>query len=69
MNEWISVNDRLPEDFISVLAHMTDAEEFPAVREAYVVCGRFFFPALKENHPVDYWMELPELQKEEVLES
>lgn len=62
---WISVKDRLPSDFVSVLAHMTDAGEFPAVREAYTVCGRFFFPALKENHPVDYWAEMPEPPEEE----
>lgn len=62
---WISVDDRLPQDFVSVLAHMTDAGEFPDVREAYAVCGMFFFPALHEHHPVDYWMEMPELQKEE----
>ena len=63
--QWISVDDRLPQDFVSVLAHMTDAGEFPDVREAYAVCGMFFFPALHEHHPVDYWMEMPELQKEE----
>ena len=60
--KWISVKDELPDEFVSVLAHMTDAEEFPVVREAYVVCGRFFFPALRENHPVDYWMEMPEME-------
>ena len=62
---WISVDDRLPQDFVSVLAHMTDAGEFPDVREAYVVCGIFFFPALHENHPVDFWAEMPELTKED----
>lgn len=65
--KWISVEERLPPDFVSVIAHMTDAEEFPSVREAYAVCGglKFFFPALRECHPVDYWMEMPELPKEE----
>lgn len=57
--KWTSVDDGLPKEFVSVLAHMTDAGEFPSVREAYVVCGRFFFPALKENHPVDRWMKMP----------
>ena len=61
MSEWISVNDRLPGDFVSVLAHMTDAGVFPAVREAYLTYEGFFFPALAEVHPVDYWMEMPEL--------
>lgn len=59
--KWISVEERLPPDFVSVIAHMTDAGEFPSVREAYAVCGglRFIFPALREHHPVDYWMEMP----------
>lgn len=63
--QWISVEERLPSDFVSVLAHMTDAGEFPSVREAYVVCEGFFFPALKEFHPVDCWAEMPEPSKEE----
>lgn len=63
--QWVSVKERLPKDFVSVLAHMTDAGEFPEVREAYAVCGMFFFPALHENHPVDYWAEMPKPPKEE----
>lgn len=65
MSTWISVNDKLPHEFVSILAHMTDAGEFPAVREAYMVGGTFFFPALRDQHPVDYWMEMPEFSEEE----
>ena len=57
--QWISVEERLPSDFVSVLAHMTDAGDFPAVREAYLVGKAFFFPALADVHPVDRWMEMP----------
>ena len=32
VQEWISVKERLPENFISVLGYMTDAGEFPPVR-------------------------------------
>lgn len=56
---WVSVDDKLPDDFVSVLGHMTDAGEFPAVRECYLVGTEFFFPALTEFHPVDKWMEMP----------
>ena len=32
VQEWIPVDERLPENFISVLGYMTDAGEFPPVR-------------------------------------
>lgn len=65
-NEWISVEERLPAEFVSVLGYMTDAGEFPPVRECYLVGGVFFFPALRDRHPVTHWMPLPSPPKEEV---
>ena len=63
--KWIPVAERLPSDFVSVQAHMTDAGNFPPVREAYVVDKLWFFPALKEFHPVDMWRQFDEPPKEE----
>ena len=63
--EWISVEERLPQNFISVLGYMTDAEEFPPVRECYTVGNAFFFPALDDIHPVSHWCELPQPPKGE----
>lgn len=58
---WISVEDRLPEPFVYVLGYMTDADEFPPVRECYTVGGKaFFFPALNDIHHVSHWMPMPE---------
>lgn len=65
LQEWISVNDRLPQNFVSVLGYMTDAGEFPPVRECYTVGNAFFFPALGDVHPVSHWCELPQPQKGE----
>ena len=62
---WISVDERLPENFISVLGYMTDAGEFPPVRECYTVGNAFFFPALGEVHPVSHWYEMPQPPKGE----
>ena len=62
VQEWISVDERLPENFISVLGYMTDAGEFPPVRECYTVGNAFFFPALGDVHPVSHWCEMPEPQ-------
>ena len=61
--KWISVDERLPENFISVLGYMTDAGEFPPVRECYTVGNAFFFPALSDVHPVSHWCEMPQPPK------
>ena len=65
VQEWISVDERLPENFISVLGYMTDAGEFPPVRECYTVGNVFFFPALGDIHPVSHWCEMPQPPKGE----
>ena len=65
VQEWISVDERLPENFISVLGYMTDAGEFPPVRECYTVGNAFFFPALGDVHPVSHWCEIPKPPKGE----
>ena len=65
VQEWISVKERLPENFISVLGYMTDAGEFPPVRECYTVGNAFFFPALGDVHPVSRWCEMPQPPKGE----
>lgn len=57
-DKWTPTAKRMPDEFVSVLGHMTDAGEFPAVRECYLVGTEFFFPALTEFHPVDKWMEM-----------
>lgn len=62
---WISVKGRLPGEFISVLGRMTDAGYFPSIRECYRVGNSFFFPALKDIHPVDFWTDMPEPRKEQ----
>ena len=65
VQEWISVNERLPQNFVSVLGYMTDAGEFPPVRECYTVGNEFFFPALGDVHPVSHWCELTQPPKGE----
>ena len=65
VREWIPVNERLPKNFISVLGYMTDAGEFPPVRECYTVGNAFFFPSLGDVHPVSHWCEMPEPPKGE----
>lgn len=65
MSEWISVKDRMPQDFVSVLGCMRFAGPYPAVRECYVIGGKhFFFPALRSVEAVTHWMPMPEQPKE-----
>ena len=63
VQEWISVSERLPQNFVSVLGYMADAGEFPPVRECYTVGNAFFFPALGDVHPVSHWCEIPQPPK------
>ena len=65
VQEWISVEDKLPQNFVSVLGYMTDAGEFPPVRECYTVGNAFFFPALGDVHPVSHWCDMPQPPKGE----
>ena len=65
VHDWISVDERLPENFISVLGYRTDSGEFPPVRECYTVGNAFFFPALNDVHPVSHWLEMPQPPKGE----
>ena len=65
VQEWISVDERIPENFISVLGYMTDAGEFPPVRECYTIGNVFFFPALGDIHPVSHWCKIPKPPKGE----
>ena len=65
VQEWISVDERLPQNFVSVLGYMTDAGEFPPVRECYTVGNTFFFLALDDVHPVSHWCEMPQPLKGE----
>lgn len=65
VQECVSVRERLPQNFISVLGYMTDAGEFPPVRECYTVGNAFFFPALGDVHPVSHWCEMPQPPKGE----
>ena len=67
VQEWIPVTERLPEDFVSVLGCMTDAGILPPVRECFLTNEGFYFPALRDIHPVSHWCEMPTPPKGERL--
>ena len=63
--EWISVDDRLPEPYVSVLVYMPDEIPHPTVREGFInMRGEWYaggFDRLPDE--VVSWMEMPEAPK------
>lgn len=59
---WISVEERLPEDYISVIGYLPidDKEGFPPTREVYRTEKGWFAPSLGELCIVTHWMYMPE---------
>lgn len=64
-NCWISVNDKLPPHFVSVLGYMPDQHPLPTVRECYRTDGNdFYVPAISSHEIVTHWLPLPEFKKD-----
>lgn len=62
---WISVEDRLPEPFVSVLVQMPGEEPHPTVREGFISddgiwCAGHF---KREPDEVTHWAKMPEPPK------
>lgn len=66
---WISVKEREPEPFISVLGYIPNNDPFPPVRECFRVCvgdaDSYYFPVLADYKGITHWMEIPEPPKED----
>lgn len=70
-NEWISVNDRLPEDYKEVLYFAITDEGTKEImtghreKENWTHCCLFYSTMiLKDNVKVTHWMELPKYPKD-----
>ena len=65
-SEWISVKDRMPEQFVTVIGLMKEGVmPFPMVRECYLIEDGFWFSAINEFVEVTHWMPMPEPPEEE----
>lgn len=66
--QWISVKDRLPQNYISVLVYIPTAEPLPMVHEAYIGDDGEWHSSVFygiENEDVTHWMPMPKTPKED----
>ena len=65
--QWISVDDRLPEPFVSVLVHMPGEEPCPTVREGFISNDGIWQSAMfrREPNEVTHWQPMPQPPKGE----
>ena len=67
VQEWISVDDRLPQPFVSVLVHMPGEEPCPTVREGFISNDGIWQSAMFRREPgeVTHWKPMPQPPKGE----
>ena len=67
VQEWISVKDRLPEPFVTVLVQMPGEEPFPTVREGFISNDGIWQSAMFRREPgeVTHWQPMPQQPKGE----
>ena len=66
---WIPVEERLPQNYISVLVYTPTAEPLPMVHEAYIGDDGEWHSSVFygiENEDVTRWMTMPKTPKEDV---
>lgn len=58
---WIPVNERKPEEFVSVLIYAPGMAPLPTVHEAYLARECWVKPGMMilQGHEVTHWMEMP----------
>ena len=62
---WISVSERLPEPFVSVLGYCPDEDPLPTVHEVYMNgFGQWTSAQVYGMGNVTHWMPLPEAPEE-----
>ena len=61
MVNWISVNDVIPEAFVSVLLYMPKEAPLPTVHEGYYANGKWYWNIGQlDDGDVTYWAPMPE---------
>ena len=67
VQEWISVDDRLPEPYVSVLVNMPGEKPFPTVRRGFISNDGIWQSAMVRREPgeVTHWQPMPQPPKGE----
>ena len=67
VQEWISVDDRLPEPFVAVLVNMPGEEPCPTVHEGFISNDGIWQSAMFRREPgeVTHWKPMPQPPKGE----
>ena len=67
VQEWISVDDRLPEPYVSVLVNMPGEKPFRTVREGFISNDGIWQSAMIRREPgeVTHWQPIPQPPKGE----
>ena len=65
--QWISVDDRLPEPYVSVLVNMPGEKPFPTVRRGFISNDGIWQSAMVRREPgeVTHWQPMPQPPKGE----
>ena len=65
--KWISVDDRLPEPYVSVLVHMPGEKPCPTVRRGFISNDGIWQSAMFRREPgeVTHWQPMPQPPKGE----
>ena len=60
--EWISVKERLPEPFVSVLVYMPEENPLPTVHEGFLAREGMWYANHFDREPLEitHWMPMPE---------
>lgn len=68
MSNWISVKERLPKTYVSVLVYIPNEKPFPTVREGFYAGdkkGWYAFCHDEKHDDVTHWMPMPEPPEED----
>ena len=65
--QWVSVDDRLPEPYVSVLVNMPGEKPFRTVREGFISNDGIWQSAMIRREPgeVTHWQPIPQPPKGE----
>lgn len=62
---WYTPDEKLPDDFVSVMGHIINTDPPLGVHECYKVKDVFYFPLRRMTHEIDRWAYFPDQSNRE----